>query len=201
MTFNDLKQAVYDIIGVTDTTGITGRIVNEAVNQIRSHRKWPWLEESFDQLLTSDTNEYSLSTTIGAVMFMQTSTGVDIEMVDRHIFRDLYKGSTSTAANPTKACIQGIDSTNALQLIIWPTPSANSTAKLWGERQVADMSTDADVPQIPFKYHQVIVKGAVSRYFQRKGGQEAQQAEQEFQQALLAMEVAELGPVMADKTG
>lgn len=65
--------------------------------------------------------------------------------------RHLHKQFFSTAGTKTD------------RLLWFPLPNDNYEARIWGELDVAPMSDDAHVPQLPFRFHNTIVSGTIAR--------------------------------------
>ena len=55
------------------------------------------------------------------------------------------------------------------RLIWYPLPNDNYDGRIWGELDLSPMVADAAVPQLPFRFHNAIVSGAVSRFIQYAG--------------------------------
>jgi hypothetical protein len=48
--------------------------------------------------------------------------------------------------------------------VLWyPLPSDNYDGRIWGELDLSPMSATADVPQLPFRFHNAIVSGSIAR--------------------------------------
>lgn len=51
------------------------------------------------------------------------------------------------------------------KLLIWPSPSASMIIKLWYHRTLKPLEEETDVPEIPTRYHYMLVYGALKRLF------------------------------------
>lgn len=54
---------------------------------------------------------------------------------------------------------------NTNRLLIWPAPEAETTFKLWYEKTLDPLEENTDEPQIPERYHYLIVWGVLSKLY------------------------------------
>lgn len=66
----------------------------------------------------------------------------------------------------TKQYYGGTDETN--QLLWFLAADAAYNARIWYEKKVDRLSADADVPQLPWRFHDTIVSGAASRLIESR---------------------------------
>lgn len=183
MTFGNLKQRVYDVLGLTDETTMVESIVNEVAQEVATAAPWRFLREKADQAFTTSVTYYTCGTRVAHVIDLHASDGTPLDIVHQDTFDDLYRSDTSTAAAPSVACIEGHESTGscAAAFTVWPSPSALSTGTLWFLRRVAWMTTDADVPEIPSQWHPVIEEGSIARYAKHESHPAMEKHEAKFQ--------------------
>lgn len=170
MTFGQIKQALLDRLGnqefseLASTTVTVERIVNEATQKIASAKKWIWLEDAQKSIaMVGGTKSYFIDDTISDLLELIDANGAPLSEVARDTFEDLYRADTSTAANPTRYTVDGMaGTTRKIGITVWPTPSESSTVTIRGNRRVADMSSDSDVPEIPDELHHLIVDQAIA---------------------------------------
>ncbi len=200
MTFSDIKQRVYDLLGLTGESTLVGRLVNEAKDELVTAAKWWWLETSTAHLFTANTRSYTLKTDVATVVDMFTSTGNPIEFVHRTTYENMYRESDSTDANPEVYTIEGGGSAGQPVLSVWPTPSANSTATLRYIKRVPDMALDTESPsQIPAEYHFAIVKGAIAKFREWEDDPRADSARMDFEQTIQKLRGLPGTPVQDEK--
>lgn len=170
MTFGEIKQALYDRVGLQNFTPTAAwivtveRIVNEAANKVASSKKWLWLEDDQTNLtMVSGTKSYLVDPTIADVLELIDQNGAPLSEVSRDTFEDAYRGDTSAAADPTRFTVDGMDGdTRSIKVTVWPEPNEASTVTVRGLRRVAAMTADADVPEVPDELHHLIVDQAVA---------------------------------------
>ena len=185
MTFSDIKQRVYDLLGLTGESTLVGRLVNEAKDELVTAAKWWWLETTTSHLFTADTRTYTLGTDVSGVIGMFTSTGEPVEFVNRVTYENLYRDSSSTAANPEVYTVEGGGSVGQPVVNVWPTPGENSTGKVRYLKRIADMALDTESPsQIPAEFHHAIVKGAIAKFREWEDDPRADSARSDFEQTL-----------------
>lgn len=171
MTFGQIKQAVFDKLGLTSETTLVERMVNETQQEIAASARWGWLESSGTQLFTSGTSLYAMGTDASELLGLQDADGQPLDFVQQDGFMDLYQADTSTATNPTIYTLRGMDTSNNLKFAVWPVPGANTSGTRRYLRRLADMTTTADVPNMPVELHPVIVAGALTRFAHQEDDQ------------------------------
>lgn len=167
MNFGEMKQAVFDMLGVTGEVTMVERFINSSKDRYVEYSKWPHLEVEEDLALTTGVREYTLGTTMGHVLAMFTSAGAEIHGdVHRLTYNELYRGDTSTAANPELYIEQGTNTAGRIKIHTWKTVSEASTAKVRGLVRVPDIaSASASVFQhIPVTHHFVVVELAQAEF-------------------------------------
>lgn len=171
MTFGAIKQAVYDLLGLTGETTMVERLVNSGKDMLVQRYKWPWLEASANQLWTTSQRAYTMSTDVGHIIGLYTSTGTPLDgEVDRKTYDELYRADTSTAANPEVWIEEGATSTGAINIHVWKTPSGNSTGTVRYIKRVPDVSTDgSSFQQIPVTHHFCIAEYAAALFREWEG--------------------------------
>ena len=185
MTFLQLKQRVYDLLGLTGESSLVVRLVNEAKDELVTAAKWWWLETSTTQLFTSDTRTYTLGTDVASVVDLFTSTGIPIDFVHRTVYENLYRESATTAANAKVYTVVGGGSSGQPVLSVWPTPGVNSIGTVRYLKRIPDMALDTESPaQIPPEYHFAIVKGAIAKFREWEDDPRADSARSDFEQTL-----------------
>lgn len=191
MTFGAIVQRVYDKLGLTAEATMVASMVNEAAQEIASAAPWRFLEETQNHLWTTSQSLYTVSTNVGYVLMLHASTGWPLDIVSQHLFKDMYRGDTSTAGYPYVATMDGMNTTGQCTFRVWPTPSANSTGTCRYLRRIDPMSTTADVPQIPTQWHQLIVDGALSRFANHEDHEQLQAYRAQFDAGLEKMKATE----------
>lgn len=165
----------------TTTTGASGRLlritkwVTEAYNDIQRQRNtWRWLYEDFSGSLISGTREYNAASLGITSRFSRwvsegprgrdlftiylPADGQDTEgflqLKDYRDFR-VTAGVGSNVSLEQKPVWITIDPKNQLQF--YPTPDAAYTVRGVYYKGPQTLSSDADVPEMPEEFHQIIV--------------------------------------------
>lgn len=176
--------------GPTTVVSQTGRLgdivawVAQCYTEIQEAQNWNWLRSTFtvNTVASDDTYAYTdctdsrLSTTISRfsqwwlehgdepnVTIYLTSAGVGGENyltpIDWAAFRERYKRGTQTTGQPIHIAI---DPQN--NLVLGPKPDAIYT--LNGEYQMSPqtLTANADVPEMPARFHNLIMYRAMEKY-------------------------------------
>lgn len=191
MTFGQIIQRVYDKLGLTAETTMVQRMVNEATQEVATAAPWRFLQEEANHLWTSGQAQYTVATSVSHVLQLHASTGWPLDLISQHLFKDLYRGDTSTAGYPYVAALNGMSTAGALSFRVWPTPASNSTGTMRYLRRVATMTTDANEPEIPSEWHQLIVDGALSRFANHEDHEQLQAYRAQFDAELERMKAVE----------
>lgn len=198
MTFSEIKQAVYDLLGLTSETTMVARFVNEAKDELVGAKEWWWNEWSATQSLASTTRSYTLTTDAEAVRELLTASDGQIEFCDRETYRDLYRYSTATAGFPYVYTIEGSNTDGGITINVWPKPSAASVMTVRYARRIPDVSTDGSTFQhMPATFHFALVKGAAARFRDWEQNFEAAQAlKNDFQKSIEELYAKHLGGIV-----
>ena len=172
--------------GPSATTGQTGeylKIINWVKNAWleiqQQHDDWRWMRKSFTVSATSGDGAYAYTDCTDTVSLAAisrfsmwhkdsfkcylTSTGVGGEVPLRWMpweqFRRIYRYGTQTNGPPAYV---SEDPTQAF--VLGPIPDATYTVS--GDYQIGPqtLSADADTPEMPTRFHQLIVYNAMLRY-------------------------------------
>jgi len=181
---------------VTSQVGVLESIVDwvaSSYTELQNARNWLWMRSTFTVNTTSGTDAYAatsctdsrLSATISRfgrwwlfdtdgymnITCYLTSTGVSAEayliFMPWNDFRQIYKKGTQTNGLPIYVTI---DPQN--QLVFGPKPDATYTIK--GEYQMSPQTlTDSgDTPEMPSRFHRLIVYMAMEKYGATRGASE-----------------------------
>lgn len=96
----------------------------------------------------------------GIIGLRQARTNIDLTPADIRTF-DRYLPDPTSVAEPLVFCMAGFDSSNAWQMVLYPTPNTVMNLQLRYYQMPADMSADADLPLMPEKFHSILVFGAL----------------------------------------
>ena len=202
--------AVEMLLELTDMLGITGtlqsatearlyRAINRGKDRLVAAYKWPWLETSTQQLFTSGTRVYNLTTHARSIVSLHGSTGFPVRKVERDTFDELHDASTSTAVSPTVYREQGHSSGGAIEVKVWPNPSANSTGTLRYIANVADTTGSNSWDRVPSSHHKAVLAAAEVEYYRQEGmTDKATLAEAKYRDEVDRLLGRTAGPVIRD---
>jgi hypothetical protein len=185
MTFLEMKQALYDLLGITSETTMIARLINESKDEFVSAKKWWWRETTATQSFITTGKTYVTAAEVGEILEIDDGDGIPLEKVHKQTYIDLYRGDTSTAAKPSVYTIDGTSTPGALTFSVWPVPAAISTGTRRYLRNIPDLTLDTESLQhVPTTHHFAIIKGAEARYREWENDQSAPVLRQEFQQSI-----------------
>ncbi len=169
MTFAELKQELFDRLGLTGQETLVARLVNQGKDDLATKKLW-FLETSGNAVFETNYTTCQLGTDVGHVIEVLTSLGVPLTQCHRDTFEDLYRSDATTAGAPSVYCIEGTQTTAAIRLGLWPKIAAFSTGTVRHLKRVPDMAVDTAPPEhVPPEYHPIIVDFAVARYREWEG--------------------------------
>lgn len=230
-TFLQLAQAVAREVGAsgsggpTAVTGQTGEL-NRIVNWVADYwtelqaakRQWRWMRSEFSLSTTSGDDNYSYgdctdsiaSATIarfshwipGTFRIYLTSAGVGTQHylidVSWDEFQRLWKTGSQTNGYPSMIAIDPRD-----KLRLGAVPDAAYTVIGDYQKSPQTLSANSDEPEMPAKYHRLIVYGAMEKYAGYQGAPEVwTRVKNEAKALKLALEADQLpapgfGPPLA----
>lgn len=162
---------------VVSQSGENARIVNwvnAAWRDIqRKHQEWLWMRAEYSFATTPDDYDYSAAEAgiasrfrrweLNAARVYQTSLGVSDQVpliyMPYEYFRDIYLTGTQTAGRPVCFTVGP-----GLKLLIGPKPNASYTISGEYYRGVQTLAVDADIPELPEDFHDMIWQGALIKY-------------------------------------
>lgn len=204
---------------VTGQVGELARIVKwiaDAWREIQNDRDWFWMRRSFTVSATSGDGEYAYTdctdttTSIAIARFSKwyensfkcylTSAGVGAEYsliwVDWESFRRTYRYGTQTNSAPIYV---SMDPTR--KFCLGPKPDATYTVSGDFKLGPQTLSADADEPELPTEYHNLIVYEAMSKYGGHRVAPEAiMRAQAEGGRLRYRLEQEHLPPITASRT-
>ncbi len=186
---SDLRQETTDSgtgpTTVVSQTGELGRFVKwikDAWTEIQQEREdWLWMRKSFTCPTVASTGAYAYTactdtvTTVAIARFARwytgqfdwkcylTSTGVSgeyfLQWMEWDDFRRLYRIGTQTDGPPAYV---SMDPTQ--KFVLGPAPDAVYTVS--GDYQIGPqiMAADADIPEMPTRFHNLIIFEAMAKY-------------------------------------
>lgn len=156
----------------TTTVSQTGRLlkfvnwVDIAYRQIQTMRRWLWMRAEFSAEASASTTRYTPAsfsltrlsqwiTESDSMTCYLTATGVSDEQVMAYMpwktWRRTYERGTQTEARPTHFTVSP-----ANELCIGPVPDAAYTIRGEYWKNPDTLSGDADIPELPTQFHDLI---------------------------------------------
>ena len=159
-----MKARLTDRLGYSGQLDAIGRMVNDAVQEFASRRKWPFYETEANISFTTNTRDYTLASTVAEVLEVLDSTGLPLSEVNRSEYAELYRGDATTGASPKIWAAIGSPAANTPAIGVWPVPSGNSTGKTRHRRRPAALSADGDLIDVPDDCLWIVASLALSRF-------------------------------------
>mgnify|MGYP001598672133 CR=1 FL=1 len=167
---------------MTGQTGVLARIVTwiaDDYTELQQEKDWKWLHKYFTVSATSGDGEYAYTdctdtvTTVAIDRFSKwhkyefkcypSSAGVGAEYqlkwVEWEDFRQRYRYGTQTNSAP---CHVSVD--NNLNIVLGPIPDATYVVSGGYQRGPQILAADGDTPEMPSRFHKLIVYEAMNRY-------------------------------------
>ena len=167
------------IVGQTGEHGRFVRWIIDAYTELQQEKEWRWMRKSFTVNTVADDGEYAYTDCTDTVSLAAisrfsywykysfkcylTSAGVGAEYplqwAEWENFRREYRYGTQTSGQPEHVSIDPTE-----KFCLGPKPSAVYTVT--GDYQIGPqtLALDADVPEMPTQFHNLIVYMAMSKY-------------------------------------
>lgn len=181
-----LRQQTSDVgtgpSAVTSQTGELARIVtwiDNAWTELQQEKEWRWMRKSFTVSATSGDGDYAYTDCTDTVSLAAisrfsywykhtfkcylTSAGVGGEYALRWLpwdeFRRIYRYGTQTNGPPVH-----VSEDPTQKFVLGPKPDATYTVT--GDYQIGPqvLTADGDIPEMPTRYHMLIVYEAMLKY-------------------------------------
>lgn len=192
MTFGEMRQALWDRLGLTGEQTMIERLINSGKDRFVTAYKWPYLETSTDQLFTSGTRSYTAPTDCRHILSLHGPSGTPLDGdISREEYDLVFRGDTSTATVPTVFREQGaVSTTQRIQFHVWPNPTTNTTGSMRYLTRPADIlttGTNSVYDYIPAAHHFAIVDAAEASFAEYEERQDAPTLWQKFYQTVATL--------------
>lgn len=107
---------------------------------------------------------YSLPSDLDRLMFMRQTDGdrkLD-EVEPRTFFQNIP--DPNTTSSPSVYYFQGLDTSQNWQIGLFPIPDSEINLLFWYFKEITEMTADGESPDIPPKFHNSLVFGALALY-------------------------------------
>lgn len=142
------------VSSVTDTTYslLIGKFVNEAKREVEDSWNWTALRSLVSVTTAASTAEYSLTGTNKRTRIFEGYNSTE-NAVLHHVSDQMYNRYTELGDTPSGDVhwwrISGYDSSDQLQVTVYPTPEGVATLKFWCIIPQDDLSSDNDTLTVP----------------------------------------------------
>ena len=146
------------------------------------HHNWKWMRTTASFTTTVSKGDYSLSdlsitdhaewlNKTGRIYLTASGTPDEqyLDFMEYENFRDMYLFGT-TRTQDSRPTVYTIDPTDGI--IMWPRPSDNYTVSIDYQKKPTALALDADTPDMPERFHYLIVYDAMKKYAFSKAAQE-----------------------------
>ena len=149
-----------------DTDMLTD-FIQETQNQVLGRSRFPFMEESDTDTLTLGSNDLILDNEIDVILSLHLTDVNDNPWTPQYVgyadFFERYDPETSQAAHPTWYTIYG-------NTLVFQAPAdANYGVSLRYLRTPSVLSLDTDEPDIPERYKELLIRGAMARVEEYRG--------------------------------
>ncbi|MGH9266733.1 MAG: hypothetical protein ACRD0D_00995 [Acidimicrobiales bacterium] len=165
MNLSQLREAVYDLVGVpaTDTlltSAVVDRAVNQALHDAEVESEWPWLETS--ETVTTVAGTAAYATTALRSLYLAAPGQASLALVEQRELDDRWGSGPATAAGRPRdyALWAGL-------LELRPVPDGAYAYTHRYYRAEPDLALGTDTPLLPASFHTAIVELAAARVLRR----------------------------------
>jgi len=167
MTFSEIYNAVVEQFGDTSDTMKTKakRYVNWTQQDAASRFDWPFLMGTANFTTADGTATYSANAAAEKIIDIRnTSKDMKLYKLSRQEFDAKIPDPTSEGS--PELWIDAGSSSNILQIQFYPIPDAIYTLPYWYRKRLTDMTLDADISEIPLKYHKLLYLGGLAQCYE-----------------------------------
>lgn len=176
MNLGTMKTALIRYAGV-DTTDPLVDWINAALHEFEDAYDWPFLEAVSTQNTVANNDTLAVPVDLLRITTAKITVAGGINVARRNLnyvprvaYENSEKYNNLTPGEPCEYTLVG-NST----MILWPVPNAVYTVRFFYDKTLADLAIDANVPDMPSKYHYTIVEGAAVRALQAESEEERAQ--------------------------
>lgn len=164
MNLSQLRTQIDRRTGVRQDIPAANSFINEAINIISSRREWPWLDAVQTITTTADENTYDVATTYSETRTLNVA-GVEAQQIYIADGDDFNRTTYCPCDNTYEYAIEWAQ--GEAQLLIFPTPPADTEIIHRYTRTEALLVTDNSTPLMPERYHSIIAEMAAGMFLER----------------------------------
>lgn len=194
MAYN-LGQLVTDVRNKLDDSNFSSTLIKEFINDAQRYvvnkHNWRFMEGTYTAGLTIDQFSYDLPSDVGEVEGMRITdpSGDEADITDRFLTWKEYDKKFPDPAedDSSKPYFWTIRENNFL---LYPKPDTTYTLDIRYQKIPTALSGDSDVPEVPERYKELLVLGALIRAHKFNDNYDLAQVEQASLDELLLDAVA-----------
>jgi hypothetical protein len=143
-------------------TGLITDFIQTTQNEVLNRSRFPFMEVTDSALLAADDTDYQLDDEVDVILALSlvdddTDQVLTPEYVGYPEFYERYDPETATATTPSYYTIFG-------NTLVWCAPlDGDYTLKVKYLRTPSILALDSDVPDIPERFKDILIRGALSR--------------------------------------
>ena len=163
-TFSQLKDEVLSHqFSTSQYSDYAGARINEGQLYVTAQTDFRELEDSEAYTTVSGTSTLALPSDYQRVYTLTvTNSNNTLTGLEQTSRSDIDTMPTDSTGKPEKYCIDGSN------IKLWPTPDAAYTMTLRHYRDPATLTNASDTPEIPGKYHHLLVSYALWKCYERE---------------------------------
>lgn len=187
MALQDIRLSLCRKLGYADSPSaeVAARLdsfVNEIHRRLLGMPGLGYLRQSSTTFVTvAGTSKYTMVAGVARIMGIRdTSNDLALRNMSWEWYQENVPDPSSTTGNPTVWVPAGLDSTLALTIALYPTPSSIQTLALDYARNIDDITTNSGVVLVPPDFQWVIEAGAKMLEYERQDDRRYPAAREEF---------------------
>jgi hypothetical protein len=178
-----LSQLVTDVRGKLDDTNFSSTLIKDFINDTQRYivnkHHFKFMEDTYTQVLTIDDYEYALGADVEVIESLRITSpsGKEVDITDGYLtyieFDQKHPLPSEDDSNTPDSWTIRED-----QLFLYPKPDAAYTLTIRYQKKPTTLSSDSDVPEVPERFKELLVLGALVRAHKYNDNYDIAQAEQ-----------------------
>lgn len=182
-----LREDTVDTANATDYSKLIGDLINDAKKIVENSFDWTALRDAITINTVSGTSEYSITGSGDQAVIkdvMNTTSQKFMYQRSKSYFNNVYYNTTVVSGSPDYFTFVGTDSSNDLQVKLYPEPNAAYSLRFDVVVPQADLSADSDSLSIPSN---PVIQLAYAMALRERGETGGQSAAEQFAVASTAL--------------
>jgi len=162
------KTRYGDIANTSDqVTADIVHYINQRCLRLWRRYPWHWSIVDFTVSLVSGTTEYTLASTVGDIIAIETGT-VDV------YYKECTRKTLKDRNDEDRYVVKGLNSSKAIKIEVYPVPTAAADRDGWGKARLnryttADLATNTDIAYFPEDVLTIIEIGVLADIYEAQG--------------------------------